>query len=132
MKDPKRGDDKTCFLNVDVDVWSKSDLQLLVDALGKAILVHYVGREDREYAAHFSLSDSHRNTADTICRRLATLIARLPPGPRRLWNRARARHFNIGIQGGLTPYSHEIAARPATLQRVAGVNASLVVTTYAA
>jgi hypothetical protein len=33
----------THFLNVDVDVWSKSDLQPLVAALGKKIFVHCVG-----------------------------------------------------------------------------------------
>jgi len=33
----------TRFLNVDVDVWSKSDLQPLVAALGKKIFVHCVG-----------------------------------------------------------------------------------------
>jgi hypothetical protein len=122
----------THFLNVDVDVWSKSDLQPLVAALGRKILVHYVGADPTEQSAHFSLATAHGKDADTIIRRLVALIEHLPARARQLWNRARARDFNIGIQAGITPFSHEIPLQPSTLERVARVRGRIVITTYAA
>jgi hypothetical protein len=126
-----QADRDTQFLNVDVDVCGKSDLQPLVAALGARVLVHYVGAEGNEQSAHFSLADAHRRDADTIVRRLAALIERLPPGARRLWDRARARDFNIGIQAGMTPFSHKLGVEPRTLALVVGVRGRLVITTYA-
>ena len=129
--EPSLAEDETRFLNVDVDVWSKTDLQPLVAALGRNILVHYVGAEGAEQRAHFSLASAHDKSADAIIRRLVALIGKLPRGPRQLWNRARARDFNLGIQAGMTPYSHEIAFQHSTLELVARVRGRIVVTTYA-
>jgi hypothetical protein len=127
-KTPARAPNETRFLNVDVDVWSRSDLQPLVAALGRKILVHYVGRERREQSAHFSLASAHAKDADAIIRRLVALIEALPSPARQLWNRAR--DFNIGIQAGTEPYSHELAVRDSTLALVAGVRGRIVITTY--
>jgi hypothetical protein len=121
----------TQFLNVDVDVWSTSDLQPLITALGRHILVHYVGEERGAYSAHLSLASAYNRDADTRIRRLVALIDRLPPAARRLWDRARARDFNLGIQGGLAPFSHEIALEERTVALVAGVRGRIVITTYA-
>ena len=126
-----RADDETRFLNVDVDVWSKTDLQPLIAAFGTKVLVHYVGPEGRERAAHFSLASAHGKRADAIIRRLVALVEQLPTTARRRWDRARARHFNVGIQAGITPYSHETAFQPGTLEGVSRVRAQLVITIYA-
>jgi hypothetical protein len=126
-----QAEDETRFLNVDVDVWSKTDLQPLVSALGRKILVHYVGAEGAEQSAHFSLASAHGKSADAIICRLVALIEKLLPRPRQLWNRARARDFNVGIQAGVTPYSHEIAFQHSTLELVARVRGRIVIATYA-
>jgi hypothetical protein len=97
-KAPSRAEDETRFLNVDVDVWSRSDLRPLVAAFGRRILVHYVGAERRQHSAHFALASAHGKDADAIIRRLVALIEALPRPARQLWNRARVRDFNIGIQ----------------------------------
>lgn len=122
--------EETRFLNVDVDVWSRSDLRPLVAAFGRKILLHYAGKERGQHGAHFSLGSAHRRSADAIIRRLVALIEALPRPARQLWNRARRRDFNIGIQAGMKPYSHELALQNATLALAAGAGGRIVVTTY--
>jgi len=45
----------TNFLNVDLDILSRSRLEPLVAAFGKNVSVHYVGAEGSRYGAHLSL-----------------------------------------------------------------------------
>ena len=123
-------EDETSFLNVDLDIWSRRPLEPLVEALGKKIFVHHVGREGRRHGAHLSLSSSGQR-ADVLTRALAKLVAKLPKTARQLWDDATAREFNVGIQAGLTPFSHEIRLSPETLEIVARLRGSVVVTTYA-
>ncbi|MCA1560107.1 MAG: hypothetical protein LC804_07520 [Acidobacteria bacterium] len=89
---------ETTFLNLDVDVLSLTRLDPLAAALGRQVMVHYIGREGRHYAAHFSLYNP--STADRAVKTLAPLIVRFPAPARRCWNRARRRVFNIGLQAG--------------------------------
>ena len=124
-------DDETQFLNVDLDVWSRSPLDQLVAAFGRRVRVLFVGREGRRYGAHVGLSSSGRNV-DTLVRALARLVADLPKTSRTLWDRAQSREFNIGIQAGHEPHSHELRLKADTLEAVARLNARIVVTTYAA
>ena len=120
------------FLNVDVDVWSKFPLDQLIAALGNKVFVHYVGLEGKRYGAHFSLAGSFQKDADTLTSQLATLISKLPTAARKLWNSAQVRQFNIGIQGGVKPLSHETCIKQQTLEAVVRVRGSVVMTTYAA
>ena len=122
---------ETRFLNVDVDVWSPSDLRPLVLALGRKIHVHYAGEERGEYSTHFSLASAYFRNADTRVRRLVALVETLPSPARRLWDRARMRDFNLGIQAGFAPFSHEIALDATTVALVARVRGRIVITTYA-
>lgn len=122
---------ETRFLNVDVDVWSPSDLGPLVAALGRKVHVHYVGEERGEYSAHFSLASAYFRSADTRVRRLVALVETLPAPARRLWERARMRDFNLGIQAGFAPFSREIALDTTTVALVARVRGRIVITTYA-
>lgn len=43
---------ETTFLNVDPDLFSRSDLQPLVTALGQKVFVLHVGRDRQTYSAH--------------------------------------------------------------------------------
>jgi hypothetical protein len=121
---------ETSFLNVDLDVWSRRPLEPLVEALGKRIIVHHVGREGRRHGAHVSFS-GFGQSADALTRALARLVEKLPEPARTLWDGATAREFNVGIQAGLTPFSHEIRITAETLEMVARLGGTVVVTTYA-
>jgi hypothetical protein len=123
--------DRTCFMDVDLDILSRVPLDPLVAALGKKVGVHYVGREGRAYGAHLHLADAYKKTADTRMRELVRLVRQLPPLPRKLWYSARSREFNLGIQAAAAPRYHELRLKPETLEAVARVKGSVVVTTYA-
>ncbi len=122
--------DPTHFCNVDLDVYSRSRLEPLVAAFGTSVRVNYVGTEARMFSAHLSLP-SYGQSAETLTRGLCRLIERLPQKARKLWDGARRREFNVGIEAGFEPYSHEIRLGSETLARVARLGGSILITTYA-
>jgi hypothetical protein len=123
-------EDETSFINVDLDIWSRHRLEPLVEALGNQIIIHRVGREGGRHGAHVSLSNC-RPRVDARTRALARLVEKLPKAARTLWDGATVREFNVGIQAGLTPFSHEIRITAETLEMVARLGGTVVVTTYA-
>ena len=123
--------DKIHFMNVDLDVLSRSRLEPLAKAFGRAVSVLYVGRQGRLYGAHFELVDSYRKDADTLMRAFVDLIRGLPPSVRQLWDGAKSRDFNVGIQSALKPHCHEMRLSVETLDAVCRVGGSVVITTYA-
>ena len=89
-----RPDNTTRFLNVDLDIYAKFDLQPLAAAFGLKVFVLYVGREHDLYSAHLELA-SQPKTADAAIRDFALLILGLPRAKRKLWDTATTRDFNI-------------------------------------
>jgi hypothetical protein len=128
----RRIEPTTQYLNVDVEVLSRSPLARLVSALGPKVFVHYCGPLRRSYLAHFSLASSHGRSADTVSRQLAVLIARLSASERKLWLGARSRTFDVGVQGGRAPFSHTLLLSEGTVARLAALNVRLVYTSYGA
>jgi hypothetical protein len=120
---------ETHFLNVDLDIFSKSELGPLVASLGDSVFVHYLGREKRLYSAHISLSRT-RKQADFLIREFARLIKSLPRPARKLWDSAISRTFNIGIQAGKRPESFETSLTQATIRRISALEATIAVTIY--
>jgi hypothetical protein len=123
--------EETTFLNVDLDIWSRSPLDSLVKALGPAVLALYVGREGRRHTAHLETA-SHSDDPDRLIRRFVAMVKRLPRAERRIWDRARLREFNVGIQAATAPASYELHLEPATVRDAASVNAGVGITVYGA
>ena len=123
-------DEEIAFLNVDVDVRSRARLEALVAPLGERASVHYVGRYKNTYWAHFAAGMP--KTADDGVRAIVTMIERLPAGPRRLWDRAVSRVFDIGVQGGVTPTRGEYLLSESSVADIMRVRGSLEMTVYAA
>ncbi|MGE5835990.1 MAG: hypothetical protein ACM4AI_16025 [Acidobacteriota bacterium] len=71
-------------------------------------------------------------TADQEIGELLGLIDNLPTAARRLWDRADARVFDIGMQAGFHPHSHTLKLSSGTIRRLADLHATVAVTTYAA
>jgi hypothetical protein len=67
----------TEFLNVDLDIYSKHDLQPLIERLGRKVHVLYVGRERGKYSAHLEVAKNTK-TADSTLRAFCRLIEDLP------------------------------------------------------
>jgi hypothetical protein len=120
------------FLNVDLDLHSKSNLQPLVTAMGEKVDVLHVGRHKRTYSAHLELAGSGLSeSADSTIRSFCALIRALPRSAVVLWNAAKVRDFNIGVQAEMRPPSYVIALAPETLKAVSLVKARIVLTVYA-
>ncbi|MGA9723693.1 MAG: hypothetical protein WBQ86_14635, partial [Candidatus Binatus sp.] len=119
-------------LNVDLDIYSRSNLEPLVTTMGKKVHVLFVGRIKRTYQAHLGFWKSGGSeSVDSIIRGFCALIATLPKPAVELWNAARARDFNIGVQAAMQPHSHEITLASETVTAAAEVNARIVFTVYA-
>jgi len=124
--------EETHFLNVDLDVFSRSPLDALAASFAGKAFPLYVGRHGNRYRAHFELSAAYRKSADTRITGLVRLVKSLPRAARTVWNQAYRRDFNIGIQAGREPYCYEVPLNPETLKLVSSVDARVVVTIYAA
>ena len=122
----------THFLNVDLDIHSKSNLEPLVTVMGQKIAVLFVGRIKRTYQAHLELRGSGLSeSADSVILGFCALIRALPKAAVQLWNSAKVRDFNIGVQAAMQPHAYEIALAPETIKAAAVVNARIVLTVYA-
>jgi hypothetical protein len=122
----------THFLNVDLDLHSMSNLQPLVTAMGEKVYVLHIGRHQRTYHAHLELAScSKSRTADSALLGFCALIRTLPKAARRLWDVAKVRDFNIGVQAAPQPDAYEIALTPETVKATCKVNARIVLTVYA-
>jgi hypothetical protein len=126
-------EEETTLLNVDLDIISKSRLEPLVAAFGSKVSVLYVGPERSRYGAHLELGGARfPRSADTAIEALAALVSHLPRPARKLWDQARVKDFNIGIQGGFRPHCSEFPLNAETLRAVARLGARVVVTVYSA
>src|SRR5580700_2356301 len=117
---------ETHFLNVDLDIYSRSDLQPLVDAFGNAVFVLHVGRFRRTYKAVLEVGRIVKD-ADATIRVFCELIRALPRPAKRLWKEARTRDFSIGIQAGDEPNTKDFALSADTLKQAARVGAQIVI-----
>ena len=118
------------FLNVDLDLVSRSDLQPLVTALEPQAFALHVGREKRTYSAHLELTKFPKNP-DAAIRGFAALIQNLSRAERKLWDTAKVRDFNIGVQSALQPRAFEIKLTTDTLEIASILKARIVFTVYA-
>lgn len=122
----------THYANVDLDVWSRRSLQPMVEAMGSRVSVLYVGREQTRYGAHLEYRGSaFRRSADAAILGLVRVVKSLPPSPRKLWDTASTREFNIGIEAGLQPHGFELHLKAETVVAVTDIGATIAVTVYA-
>src|SRR5262245_47215933 len=108
-------EESTKFLNVDLDIWANRSLRPLVDALGRRVVVLFVGKEGRRYGAHLELSAALKDP-NRILSRFVEHVHDLPRPARALWNGASVRAFNVGIQAATQPHSFELQLEPETLR----------------
>ncbi len=125
-----RPDNTTRFLNVDLDIYAKFDLQPLAAAFGLKVIVLYVGRERGRYSAHLELN-SQPTTADAAIRGFTLLIHGLPRAKRKAWDMATTRDFNIRVQSAADAKLYEIKLAVPTIKAVSCLNARVVFTVYA-
>jgi hypothetical protein len=121
---------ETRYLNVDLEISGRRNLQPLVDALAPQAFALHAGFHAGRHRAALELSGVARMNADATIQRLAALVKALPRPARQLWNAAERRDFNIGIQAGREPYSFECPIGNGALRAAAAVGARVVITVY--
>jgi hypothetical protein len=120
----------THFIEVDLDIYSARDLQPIVTTLSEAVSVLHVGRIKRTYSAHLELVKLTK-TADKAIKEFCALLKSLPRAERQLWNTAKIRDFNIGVQAGAQPFCTEFALSSDTVRAASDLGARIVFTVYA-
>jgi hypothetical protein len=121
---------KARFLNVDLDIESRSPLDPIVEALGERVDVLYSGPMRRRRFLCLELALFHNKGPDLKILAFCALIEQLPQAARRLWNSASRKEFNIGYDWRSSGHYSQCVLRPDTLRRISDVGASLVVTFY--
>ncbi len=122
--------DDSLFLNVDLDIYSKTDLRPLVDALGDSAIEMWVGRVRRTYEAHLEVGWEPRKTPSHIILRFCKLIRALPAKERKLWNAAKSKSFDIGIEAPKRNSHFWSAVSPEAVRAAAEVGAQIAITVY--
>ena len=121
----------THYINVDLDIYSRVSLKGLVDAMGEKASVLGIFGEGRKHEVHVSWRSSHGMSVDQTIIGLTRLVKRLPPRYRKVWDSAKSREFNIGIEAGLKPHSFELRLAQRTVDALREVGGTFVITVYA-
>ena len=117
------------YLNTDLEIESKSDLSKIVEEFGEEVLLHYHGEIRGYQHASCSIAGGSED-ADVAINSLCTLIEQLPGDVREIWDGCCSRIFDIGYESGKAPQNFRSEIRAATIQRVAKLGASVMITIY--
>jgi hypothetical protein len=105
------------FLNVDLEIKSEQDLQLIVADFGDQVFNLYCGQIDDYYLATFEIQhDQIEHDADAIIAYFCVLINGLSQPAREVWYSAHTRVFDLGYECGLAPTNHVSAIRSETIE----------------
>jgi hypothetical protein len=117
------------FLNVDLDIKSRVDPRILVEAWGNQVIPH-LDKLGRRHWLRMMLASGPESPSDAI-RRFAKLVHKLPTRGRTIWTQA-SKEFDIGIQAGFERRSGEWVLEPAVVQMAADLGARVRLTVYSA
>lgn len=117
------------YINTDLDIRSKQAISKIIEAFGKKVWVLHHGKIKGYQHAVFEIrrgSGSADKTINYFCK----LVEELPEEVRAIWDGCRSRTLDIGYESGtsLNYLGSEIKA--STIQRVAGIGASILITIY--
>jgi hypothetical protein len=118
------------FLNVDLEIESSGNLDLLTDEMGKAVLVLYSGPGSGKRRLLCLESSRWPNTPDAAARALCSAVERLSVRARKLWDRARRKEFDVGYELRIGVRALQVALQPETLKRIVALGATVAFTCY--
>jgi hypothetical protein len=119
------------YLNTDLEIESKSDLSQIVEEFGDEVVVLYHGEMRGYQHASFEIAGSAITISpDDIVNSFCVLVEELSKEAREIWDGCNSRVFDIGYESGTTPQNYRSEIRGGTIQRVAKIGASIVITIY--
>jgi hypothetical protein len=122
--------DKSCFMNVALEIFSKSDLKPVAEAFGSNVTVFYLGKEFGLFKAYFYPGWPQSNTPETGIFRYCKLIKKLPKKERKLWDSAKSRSFDLGFEGPKKGRYYWGAVGADAVHAAAEVGAQIAITIY--
>lgn len=117
---------KTRFLNVDLDIQCMSGLENLLNFLNPHVFV--LGKDEK--SASVELNTQYRSLDETL-QGFVELIKSLPQQSANIWNHCEKRVFNIGIQGGIEPREAFFFLSHKTISLLTSIQAEVQITVYA-
>jgi len=117
------------YLNTDLELESASDLKPIVEAFGEDVVVLHQGIVRGNHRASFEIAGSHAGPDENI-KYFVALVDALSLEARALWNGCYSRVFDIGYSSGSGTSSYRSELRANTIQALAALNATIVVTVY--
>lgn len=119
------------YLNTDLEIESKGNLSKMVEEFGEDVLVLHHGDIRGYQHASFEIAGSTSSTsADDIINSFCALVEALSEEARATWDGCCTRAFDIGYESGASPPNFHSEIRAGTVERVAKVGASIVITIY--
>ena len=117
------------YLNVDLEIESKSDLSKIVEEFGDDVSVLYSGEMRGYQLASFEIPGNTADADETI-NNFCLLVEGLPKEAREVWDGCCSRVMDVGYESGTSPQNFRSEIRASTVQRVAAIGASIVITIY--
>ena len=118
------------FLNVDLDIESKSPLRALACEFGDRVSVMFSGRMKGRHCLYLETAGAD-SSQDATLNALCALVEGLSLGGRRVWDAADKREFDLGYEARLSSErANRFRIRPDTLRRIVGLGATLAMTIY--
>jgi transposase-like protein len=118
------------FLNVDLDIESKSELAVLKAELGRNVVDLGPGPvKPGSFLLRLEIVRLYKTPDATICA-FCKLLEGLSPKAKRAWQSAHKKEFDVGhdvVQGQL---ASQFSLRTETLKRLSGLGATLGITFY--
>jgi hypothetical protein len=120
----------TQFLNVDLDLHARDGLDDLLDAFGASVIV--LQRTNHQLSLEMNQPfSSVEETLDETLHGWVSLVEKLPPRARELWNQCELKSFNIGIRAGKSPHQACFEISKHTVSLLADIQSEIAVTVYA-
>lgn len=115
------------FLNIDLDIESSIDISPIIEEWGNRVSVHQYEEIDGIYYGSFETACSGVND---IIEEYVSLIEGLSESAREIWNQAEKRDFDFGYESGIAPNNFHSRIELDTINKLAKVGGSVVVTIY--
>jgi hypothetical protein len=120
----------THFLNVDLELVSRADLELLLAELAPATVTLRDSVESGGRTLWLELDGGNPTDANAAVSQFITIVRALSPAARHEWDACDDRCFNIGIQSGATPHAAAFRLTAESISGIAAVGARLELTVY--
>jgi len=118
------------YLNTDLEIESENDLSLIIEEFGEDVSVLHQGEIRGYQHASFEITGGMSMGADEAINGFCLLVENLPKDAREIWDGCCSRILDIGYQSGATSPNYRSEIRASTIQRVAEIGASIVITIY--